>query len=138
MTNSINFARSSAQTYHMAVSICGGLPSGCTGRWNDGMLIFTDINHNGIKDNATDRILLHAPLGLHYGNLTWRGAGSRPHILFQENGLPLGSNGSLLYCGEEARYHRSVVLSMMGHTRPSPDQNHDGIYEDTNGRPFVC
>jgi prepilin-type N-terminal cleavage/methylation domain-containing protein len=134
----ISFARSNALTYHTAISICGGLPSGCTNKWNDGMLIFTDLNHNGTIDNPTDHILLHAPLELHYGNLIWRGAGGRAHILFQENGLPLGSNGSLLYCGQESQYHRSVVLSMMGHTRPSPDLNLDGIYEDTNGRPFVC
>jgi type IV fimbrial biogenesis protein FimT len=134
----ISFARSNALTYHTAISICGGLPSGCTNKWNDGMLIFTDLNHNGTIDNPTDHILLHAPLELHYGNLIWRGAGGRAHILFQENGLPLGSNGSLLYCGQESQYHRSVVLSMMGRTRPSPDLNLDGIYEDTNGRPFVC
>jgi type IV fimbrial biogenesis protein FimT len=134
----LNFARSNAMTYHTAISVCGGLPSACTGKWNDGMLIFTDFNHNGKVDNPTDHILLYAPLELHYGNLTWRGAGGRPHILYQDNGLPLGSNGSLLYCGEESHYHRSVVLSMMGRTRPSPDLNLDGIYEDTNGKPFVC
>jgi len=133
----LSLARSSALTYHTAVSICGGLPSGCTGKWNDGMLIFTDLNHNGKIDKA-DHILLYAPLGLHYGNLTWRGAGGRTHILFQESGLPLGSNGSLLYCGENSQYHRSVVLSMMGHVRPSPDLNHDGIYEDTDGQPLRC
>ena len=134
----ISLARSNALTYHTAISICGGLPSGCTSNWNDGMLIFSDHNHNGTIDNPTDHILLYAPLELHYGQLIWRGAGGRSYILFQENGLPLGSNGSLLYCGEESQYHRSVVLSMMGHTRPSPDLNRDGIYEDTNGRPFVC
>ena len=135
---SLSLARSSALTYHTAVSICGGSASGCTGQWNDGMLTFTDVNHNGRIDNSTDHILIHTPLDLHYGRLMWRGAGSRPHILFQESGLPLGSNGSLLYCGEDSHYHRSVVLNMMGHAHLSLDQNHDGIYEDTNGRPFVC
>jgi type IV fimbrial biogenesis protein FimT len=134
----LSLARSSALTYHSAISVCGGLPSGCTGKWNDGMLTFTDINHNGKIDSTTDHILSYTPLELHYGNLIWRGAGARPHILFQESGLPLGSNGSLLYCGEASQYHRSVVLSMMGHSRPSPDLNHDGIYEDTNGKPLAC
>lgn len=130
--------RSQAAASHSAVSICGGSPSGCTGRWRDGMLTFIDINHNGMIDGATDLILSHTPLELKFGDLAWRGAGARTHILYQENGLPLGSNGSLLYCGQEPKYHRAIVLSMMGHTRRSPDRNQDGIYEDTNGRPFIC
>lgn len=134
----LSFARSSTLTYRTAISVCGGVSSGCTGQWRDGMLTFTDLNHNGRIDLPTDHILLYTPLELHYGNLIWRGAGHRPHILFQESGLPLGSNGSLLYCGEKSQYHRSVVLSMMGHVRPSPDLNHDGIYEDTDGKPLAC
>lgn len=131
-------ARSNAFIYQTAVSVCGGSPLGCTGLWSDGLLTFTDINHNGRIDVKTDHILTYTPLELQFGELTWRGAGARAHIIYQENGLPLGSNGSLLYCGQEQEYHRSIVLSMMGHTRRSPDRNHDGIYEDTNGRPFVC
>ncbi len=131
-------ARSSSLIYHSAVSICGGSPSGCTGLWEDGILTFTDINHNGIINVETDHILNYTPLELHFGKLNWRGAGARAHIIYQENGLPLGSNGSLLYCGQEQQYHRAVVLSMMGQTRRSPDRNHDGFYEDTNGQPFVC
>lgn len=131
-------ARSSAALRNVAVSICGGTSTSCTGLWRDGMLTFIDINHNGTIDSATDHIIAHTPLELSYGVLIWRGAGGRAHIIYQENGLPLGSNGSLRYCGQEQKYHRSVVLSMMGHTRRSPDRNLDGIYEDTNGRPFIC
>lgn len=134
----LSLARSSALTYHTAISICGGTPAGCTGRWSEGMLTFTDLNHNGRIDTPADHILQYTPIELHYGNLIWRGAGARPHILFQASGLPLGSNGSLLYCGENSQYHRSVVLSMMGRVRSSPDLNHDGIYEDTDGRPLAC
>ncbi|MDE2422393.1 MAG: GspH/FimT family pseudopilin [Gammaproteobacteria bacterium] len=134
----LSFARSSTLTYRTAVSICGGISSGCTGQWRDGMLTFTDLNHNGRIDHPSDHILQYTPLELHYGNLIWRGAGSRPYILFQESGLPLGSNGSLLYCGETSQYHRSVIMSMMGHVRPSPDLNQDGIYEGTDGRPLIC
>lgn len=135
---SLTFARSSALTYHTAISICGGTPSGCTGKWNEGLLVFTDLNHNGRIDNPADHVLQYAPIELHYGNLIWRGAGARPHILFQESGLPLGSNGSLVYCGEKSQYHRSVVLSMMGRVRASPDINQDGIYEDTDGKSLAC
>lgn len=131
-------ARSNASVYHSAISVCGGSSSGCTGIWGEGIITFTDINHNGTIDSATDRIIAYTPLNLNYGELTWRGAGARAHIIYQESGLPLGSNGSLLYCGQEQKYHRSIVLSMMGHTRRSPDQNLDGIYEDTNGQPFIC
>lgn len=131
-------ARSNAALHHSTVSICGGSSVNCTGHWRDGMLTFIDLNQNGIIDQPNDHILSYTPLELAYGELTWRGAGGRAHIIYQENGLPLGSNGSLLYCGQEQKYHRTVVLSMMGHTRRSPDRNHDGIYEDTNGQPLVC
>ena len=131
-------ARTNALIYHSAISICGGSPSGCTGLWREGMLTFIDMNHNGKIDSATDHILTYTPLELHFGDLTWRGAGARAHIIYQESGLPLGSNGSLIYCGQEQKYNRSIILSMMGYTRRSPDQNHDGIYEDTNGRPLTC
>lgn len=131
-------ARSSALIYHSAVSVCGGSMSGCTGQWRDGLIVFIDLNHSGTIDSTADRILTYTPLELQFGNLTWRGAGARAHIIYQESGLPLGSNGSLLYCGQEQEYHRAIVLSMMGNTRRSPDRNQDGIYEDTNGLPFVC
>lgn len=131
-------ARSSALIYHSAISICGGTLSGCTGHWRDGMLTFTDLNHNGALDHATDRIITYTPLELKFGELIWRGAGARAHVIYQESGLPLGSNGSFIYCGQEQKYHRSIVLSMMGNVRRSPDRNQDGIYEDTNGRPLAC
>jgi type IV fimbrial biogenesis protein FimT len=131
-------ARSAAILRHLPVSVCGGSSENCTGRWKDGMLTFIDINQNGIIETPNDHILSYAPLELAYGELTWRGAGGRRHIIYQDNGLPLGSNGSLRYCGQEQKYHRSVVLSMMGNTRRSPDRNLDGIFEDTNGLPLIC
>jgi type IV fimbrial biogenesis protein FimT len=134
----LNFARSSALVYNSAISVCGGSISGCSGEWRDGMLVFTDVNHNGKIDTVSDRILLQTPLELDYGDLTWRGAGGRPHIIFQETSLAMGSNGSLIYCGETPRHHRSIVLSNMGHSRRSLDVNGDGIYEHTDGKPFVC
>ncbi len=136
----LNVARSSALAYHSAVSICGGSASGCSGVWRDGMLVFTDINHNGKIDSNSDHILLHTTLKLDYGNLSWRGAlaGKKTKILFQESGLPIGSNGTFRYCGQTAKYHRSVVMNMMGRIRPSPDANRDGIHEDSDGKPFTC
>lgn len=131
-------ARSHAALHHTAVSVCGGSSTQCTGQWRDGMLTFIDINHNGIINSPNDSILSYRPLELVYGELTWRGAGGRAHIIYQESGLPLGSNGSMIYCGQAPKYNRAVVLSMMGHTRKSPDRNLDGIYEDTNGQPLVC
>ncbi len=138
ISRALNFARSSALAYNSAISVCGGSSSGCSGQWRDGILTFTDINHNGKIDTVSDHIILHTGLRIIYGNLTWRGAGGRAHIIFQESGLPLGSNGSMLYCGKTSRHHRSIVLNMMGRSRPSPDVNRDGIYEHTDGKPFVC
>ena len=134
----LSHARSSALIYHRAISVCGGSSSECTGLWRHGILAFTDFNHNGKLDQETDRILSYTPLELQFGSLTWRGAGARAHIIYQENGLPLGSNGAFIYCGENQKYHRAIILSMMGNARRSPDRNQDGIYEDANGRPLVC
>ncbi|MDR9778663.1 hypothetical protein RJJ65_39655, partial [Rhizobium hidalgonense] len=60
-------------------------------------------------------------------------------LLFEpERGRLNMSNGSFWYCAEEAKWHRLVILATMGHSRPSKDNDGDGIHETASGVNISC
>ncbi len=119
--------------------ICGSSnKQTCTGDWSQHVIAFIDNNENGQHD-SNEAIFSSDSPNLKYGNLKWKGLGQKPYIRMQsENGLPNGSNGSLIYCGQENIYHRQVILARSGRIDASRDTNRDGIYEQANGQPINC
>lgn len=131
-------ARQYALTQRQRVVACGS-SSGqvCDARWNDGILIFNDLNRNNKHDN-NETILSYQALAVRYGQITWKGAGARSMIIFQaNNGMPNGSNGSLYYCTRDIALNRQVILSRVGQINLR-DLNQDGIYEGAQGLPVAC
>ncbi len=131
-------SRSFALAYHKHVVVCGSNSSiTCNGDWSQGLLAFVDQNRNAQKD-PTEQILVFDPLALKYGYLRWKGAGGRAYILFQSiNGMPIGSNGSLIYCANTPQYHIQTLLTRTGLIRVR-DLNQDGIFENAAGDAIDC
>ncbi|XID75401.1 GspH/FimT family pseudopilin [Alkanindiges sp. WGS2144] len=134
-------ARARASTLHQPIALCGSSNRlTCDHNWNAGILTFIDQNKNRSLD-AAEQILEHHPTRLKYGSMQWRGAGlSRANVLLfePERGRLNMSNGSFWYCAEQAQWHRLIILSTMGHVRPSKDSNGDGIHETASGRNIRC
>lgn len=131
-------ARQYALTQRQRVVVCGSF-SGmiCDTRWNDGVLIFHDLNRNSKRD-ADETILGYEAIAVRYGQVTWKGAGARSMIIFQaNNGMPNGSNGSLYYCTRDIFLNRQIILSRVGQINLR-DLNQDGVYEGAQGLPVAC
>lgn len=134
-------ARAQAYSLHHAVALCGsnnGIT--CNDDWTAGILTFLDHNQNRLLD-ADDQVLSHHSLAIKYGELTWRGAGrSRSSVLLfePERGRLNMSNGSFWYCAQHPQWHRLVILSSMGHSRSSRDNNGDGVHETASGINISC
>ena len=137
----LSYARNQAHSLHQAVALCGSNNGQtCDGNWNSGILMFLDHNQNRVLDSS-EQIIGHHSSAIKYGTLSWRGAGgSRSSVLLFEpdRGRLNMSNGSFWYCAEQAKWHRLVILSNMGHVRASQDNNGDGIHETAAGTNISC
>jgi type IV fimbrial biogenesis protein FimT len=138
--NILSEARISALLYHTSVLVCGSSNGQqCDQQWSVGVLSFIDHNDNREFNPLTDTALHFEPLMLQYGQVEWRGFGSRKLIIYDAlTGTPNASNGSLTYCATIPTHHRQLILSRMGRVRESTDANHDGLHEDASGQPIAC
>lgn len=131
-------SKSFALAYRQHILVCGSSSSiTCNGEWNKGLLAFYDQNRNAQRD-PEEKIIGFEPLALQYGRLRWKGAGGRSYILFQSiNGMPIGSNGSLIYCSDDSKYHLQLLISRTGLIRIR-DLNQDSILENAQGDAIDC
>lgn len=134
----LTHSKAAALSLRKTVVVCGSDTSiTCNGDWDQGLLAFFDDNRNRQRD-ADEQVLGFEPLGLQYGGLRWRGAGGRSYILFQSiNGMPIGSNGSLIYCADDPKYHLQLLISRTGLIRIR-DLNQDGLLENAKGDAIDC
>lgn len=110
-------AKNYALTYHHEVVICSSQDmQKCENQqWNTGLLMFIDKNRNRQLDQD-EQVLARTVLKIQYGQLSWRGALSKPSLFFKaDTGLPRGSNGSFYYCASYApRLHQRIYLNQRG------------------------
>lgn len=118
LENAVRLARQSALLYHTNIVICPSQDQkNClNNHWNDGFIVFSDINKNRQMDGNDTLIDAHV-LALKYGALQWKGTLNFPNLNFQsDDGLPIGSNGSFYYCSER-QFNYRLVMSKMSHLR---------------------
>ena len=115
----IHTAKNNAASYKSHVVICSSLDGkSCTkAQWNSGFIVFLDTN-NSRQADSNERILHYEKTNYKYGTLEWRAALTSPVISFDpEYGLPIGYNGSFIYCSNYAIPSKKIILSKMGHAR---------------------
>lgn len=140
LADSLSQARYTAIARQVPVTVCGSSTAlSCDNRWQDGVLMFTDIARSG-KPASPDTILGFHRIDRHDARITWRGFGSGSSLRFDRMGRASASNGSFTYCpaDKENRYARQVVISRGGRVRFSRDTDKDGVHEDARGRPLNC
>lgn len=134
----LNGARIHALINHQTLTVCGSRGTICDNDWTKGILVFRDVNRNGVI-NSTDELLNYVPLNIQSATLAWRGFGGN-RIVIEHTGTTFASNGSLLYCPNDSNplYIRQIVINRGGRVRHSRDTNQDGIHEDANGNNLIC
>lgn len=110
-------ARSLAVTRGRPAAICptaDGIQCRGGGIWDNGWLVFVDINRNGRRDadEPIERVHLEYPPSLQI-----RSSAQRPMAMFRPNGGSGASNLSLRLCSEDGRALGGLVLNNTGRLR---------------------
>ncbi|MFK7916407.1 MAG: GspH/FimT family pseudopilin [Pseudomonadales bacterium] len=145
LIGAVNLARASAITLNRSVVLCPSdardKTAGCAARnqWHLGALVFADSNHNG-QHNSSEPILRRVPGWQDGATVSWRSFRNRSYLRFKGSGLTDWQNGSFTWCPEERTLTEAVqvVVNAAGRTRIARDSDHDGIAEDSNGKPLRC
>ena len=113
----MNLARGRAISHNIQTIICPATGSSeCSGisRWQDGWIVFTDINGDRQKQDGE-------PLLKHAGAvefLTITSSVSRNNLRFYPNGSAPGSNISILFCDKRGAEHANrIIVSNSGRIR---------------------
>jgi len=147
----LNLARNEALTRGRSVTICKwGVNDDCNGQeWEDGWIVFVDINKDGIvNDNERPVIRIYPPLSKNQGGskTTLRTTDTTASlIVFNPQGMLSNEKppqyvdpGLLIFCDNRGASHaRGLILSRSGQARVARDSDNDGI-RDNNGTNLVC
>jgi type IV fimbrial biogenesis protein FimT len=140
-STAIKYTRSEAVGQRANVSICASSnQSSCTGSWQQGWIIFSDVDGAGDFDSGTDT-LLRVGEAIETGyTLSFDYSSSPTSITFSGRGSTTGHTGTIKLCepGKVAKYARGIILQRTGSLRFSVDSDLDGIYEDAGGTDFSC
>ena len=113
----------------------------CGGSWSDGWIIFSDNNNNKRLDAADGDTLIQIKKlsGIKF-NINWNAFRSDTYIQYNALGYIHSNNGTFSLCppDHDARYARAIIINRVGRARVSRDTDHDGIHEDSRGRPLSC
>jgi type IV fimbrial biogenesis protein FimT len=136
----LRYARSEAIKRNGRVTICASSDQAtCTGSWNQGWIIFQDVDAAGDFDAGTDT-LLRVNQAITLGHtLTFTGAVTT-HVTFNSRGFTTGQSGTFKLCNKDKKnaLARGVILQSTGSLRFAIDSNGDAIYEDAAGTNFSC
>lgn len=140
LVDAIALAKSTAITTGEVVTLCRSANgSECRGRWQEGVLLFTDANADS-QINQNDSVKRYFTFPDTDGVLSWRAFQNRQYIQFTSAGHTRNQNGSFTYCSgnKKPELARQLIISRTARTRFAIDSDGDGIREDSEGKPLVC
>lgn len=87
--------------------------------WQQGMLMFHDVNLDNVYSPELDTVLRFEPLNLKYGTWQWiGGAKFKSFVRFEHtSGMPHASFGSFHYCDFEQQHPFKLVMRNTGVSR---------------------
>jgi type IV fimbrial biogenesis protein FimT len=145
LVTDLNLARSEAIKQAAPVTVCkrnsAGTACNNPGHWQNGWIVFLDIDRDGVVDDDGDTALcetgedcvlrVHAPLPA--GN-TIRYRQVNDHITYDTQGFSEGFNGTFVFCDNRGYTKaRGRIISNPGRIRTTTDIDHDGIHEGGSG-----
>lgn len=135
------YARNAAVTEGSTVTLCRSADGhSCGGQWEQGVLLFTDINEDGTFDEGEDRILRQTNFKPGLGTLRLRSFPNRQYLQFTALGFTNKQNGTFTWCPADhnAELAQQIIFIQSGRTRLARDTNGDKIREGTDGKPISC
>jgi type IV fimbrial biogenesis protein FimT len=140
MKYQIHKARHTAITTNTVVTICKSSDlQDCGGSWNDGLLVFSDLNRNAAID---DQDIIHSAVNnpITKGNLYWRSFGNKAYLQFLPSGHTNNQNGTFTFCPTDkpAKDAKGFSITRTGRSQMAFDRNGDGIAENSSGTPLRC
>lgn len=119
LLHSIHYARTQAAQVQSTVTLCPGT-SACEDTWGSNLLIFNDLNSNGVKDND-ETLLKQIDIGLLGQYLNWRSFRKKTYLQFSSQGLTRALNGTFHFCPKEPvnDLKFSLILAKTGRARIS-------------------
>jgi type IV fimbrial biogenesis protein FimT len=145
LVTDLNLARSEAIKQAAPVTVCkrnsAGTACNNPGKWQNGWIVFLDIDRDGVVDDDGDTALCetgedcvlraHAPLPA--GNtIRYRQVNDR--ITYDTQGFSEGFNGTFVFCDSRGYTKaRGRIISNPGRIRTTTDIDHDGIHEGSSG-----
>ena len=122
LASAINFTRSEAVKTGLPATICKSNDgASCSGNWQDGWLIFTDIDADGVVDAADDQVIrVGETLSASDMTLVFPG---RNRITYSPDGFASGSfNSTFKFCDSRGGgYAKGLIVSIPGRVRTAAD-----------------
>ena len=139
LIGAVNFSRHAAITTGSMVTLCAASGSHCGRDWNQGILVFTDMNADGHL-NGEDRVVKKLIPPDDSGSVRWRSFRNRPYLQMTPMGFTNYQSGNFVYCpqNKDLRYARQIVINMQGRARLNHAINTDGERIDRYGRLLRC
>ena len=137
---SLNFARSEAVRRNQRISVCHSSDgSSCSGtNYDDGWIIFEDIDEDGDRDNPADVILrVHAALPQNI-SMGASFTGGVDDLSFRPSGRSIHLGGRFVMCKEnDLTKARAIFVVMNGRVRLA-ERNTNGVPLDWNNNPITA
>jgi type IV fimbrial biogenesis protein FimT len=121
-------------------SINTGAPACDTNDWENGWFIMSDLNGNGVLDNAVDEVLRVGERLTGDNTLRTFGFPNQGFVQFDSNGIP-GSSGTFVLCDERGITEaKAIIISVIGHVRSAVDEEEtpDDIVNNHEGVNVIC
>lgn len=133
---SLGLARSEAIKLNENVTTCpSSNGTACIGNWQNGWIVFVDVDADGVVANVNDILLVHGAIT--GGNTI---AFNQANLIYTGTGLGRANIASTFrFCDDRgATSARAVIVNTTGRPTLATDTNNDGIVEDDAGNNVVC
>jgi len=140
LATAIQLGKSSAITNRTTVTLCRSVDGViCGGRWEDGILVFTDRNRDRAI-NEDDRLIRYIVFPDGKGHIRFRAFQNKQYLQLTSLGITHSQNGNFTYCpfSGDSKHARQLIINRTARLRFAQDSDGDGIREDSRGRPLSC
>ncbi|PCJ17781.1 MAG: hypothetical protein COA96_17415 [SAR86 cluster bacterium] len=140
LASAIELAKSSAIASNHIVTICRSVDGAkCGGKWQDGLILFTDINGNRLIDDD-DELIRRVTFFTINGELKWRAFQNRQYLQITPLGFTRYQNGNFTYCpaDKNPKFATQLIINRTGRIRLARDSNGDGVKENSKGQGINC
>ncbi|VAW73882.1 Type IV fimbrial biogenesis protein FimT [hydrothermal vent metagenome] len=140
MSSSLHLARSEAVKRKQTVTICGSNNSSTcnTPAWEQGWIVFVDVDGDGVVDGGTDEILRVSGALSGANTLRTISFTSTARVQYNSQGA-IDSTGSFTLCDTRgALTARAININITGRARQASDDTNSTIVNDVDGSDVTC